>query len=74
MSEINNQVEDEIDIVGLLKKAYKEKRLIFKYSIIAAIIGVVFALSQPNMYTSSTTFIPQLSSNVKSASSSLRTL
>ena len=43
MSEINNQVEDEIDIVGLLKKAYKEKRLIFKYSIIAAIIGVVFA-------------------------------
>ena len=71
MSKINNQVDDEIDIVELLKKVYKEKRLIFKYSIIAAVVGVVFALSQPNMYTSSTTFIPQLSSNVKSSSSSL---
>jgi len=62
---------DEIDLVELLKKVYKEKKLIFKYSIISTIIGVVFALSQPNIYTSSTTFIPQLSSNVKSGSSSL---
>ncbi len=71
MSEINNQMEDEIDVIELLKKVYKEKKLIFKYSIIATIVGVVFALFQPNMYTSSTTFIPQLSSDVKTASSSL---
>ena len=62
MSEYNNQHidGDEIDLVELLKKVYKEKKLIFKCSIIAAIFGVVFALFQPNQYTSSTTFIPQL--------------
>ena len=73
MNEFSNQkvIEDEIDLVELLKKVYKEKKLIFKCLIIAAIVGVVFALSQPNQYTSSTTFIPQLSSDVKTGSSSL---
>ena len=71
MSKTNNQIEDEIDIVELLKKVYKEKKLIFKYSIISAIVGVVFALFQPNKYTASTTFIPQLSSDVKTGASSL---
>jgi LPS O-antigen subunit length determinant protein (WzzB/FepE family) len=73
MNEFSNQKvnEDEIDLVELLKKVFKEKKLIFKCLIIAAIVGVVFALSQPNQYTSSTTFIPQLSSDVKTGSSSL---
>ena len=71
MSKTNNQIEDEIDIVELLKKVYKEKKLIFKYSIISSIAGIIFALFQPNQYTASTTFIPQLSSDVKSGSSSL---
>ena len=71
MSEINNQLQDGIDILKLLKKVYKEKKLILKYSIIAAIVGVVFALYQPNQYTASTTFIPQLSSDVKTGASSL---
>lgn len=63
--------EDEIDLVELLKKVYKEKKLILKYSIIAAFVGVVFALLQPNKYTSSTTFIPQLSSDIETGKSSL---
>ena len=71
MSKTNNQIEDEIDIVELLKKVYKEKKLIFKYSIISAIAGIIFALFQPNKYTASTTFIPQLSSDVKTGTSSL---
>lgn len=73
MSEYKNQHvdEDEIDLVELLRKVYLEKKLIFKYSIIAAVVGVVFALFQPNLYTSSTTFIPQLSSDVNTGSSSL---
>ena len=71
MKETNKQqyYDDEIDIVELLKKVYKEKKLIFKYSIISAIAGIIFALFQPNEYTSSTTFIPQLSSDVKTGSS-----
>ena len=71
MSKTNNQIEDEIDIVELLKKVYKEKKLIFRYSIISAIAGIIFALFQPNQYTASTTFIPQLSSDVKTGTSSL---
>tara|TARA_B100001059_G_scaffold202366_1_gene210285 strand:- start:462 stop:1547 length:1086 start_codon:yes stop_codon:yes gene_type:complete len=68
---IENNHDDEIDLVELLKKVYIEKKLIFKYSIIAAVVGVVFALNQPNEYTSSSTFIPQLSTNVKTGGSSL---
>jgi len=71
MSEINNQLQDGIDILKLLKKVYKEKKLILKYSIRSAIVGVVFALFQPNQYTASTTFIPQLNSDVRTGASSL---
>ena len=73
MNQEYNQLmdEDPIDVVELLKKIYKEKKFIFKSSIIAAFFGVFFALLQPNMYTSSTTFIPQLSSEIKSGGSSL---
>lgn len=64
-------IEDEIDLVKLLKKVYTKKRLIIKYSIISAFFGVVFTLLQANQYTSSTTFIPQLSSDLKTGGSSL---
>ena len=66
-----NENTDEIDLIELLKKIYLERKFIFKTSILAALFGVVYALSQPNEYTSSTTFIPQLSSGVKAGGSSL---
>ena len=62
---------DEIDLIELLKKIYLEKKLILKISVLAALFGVVYALFQPNKFTSSTTFIPQLSSGVKTGGSSL---
>ena len=73
MNEVSNQQdsEDEIDLIELLKKVYLEKKFILKTSILAALFGVVYALFQPNEFTSSTTFIPQLSSGVKSGGSSL---
>jgi capsular polysaccharide biosynthesis protein len=66
-----NDNTDEIDLIELLKKIYLEKKFIFKISVLAALFGVVYALFQPNEYTSSTTFIPQLSSGVKTGGSSL---
>ena len=66
-----NDNTDEIDLIELLKKIYLEKKLILKISVLAALFGVVYALSQPNEFTSSTTFIPQLSSGVKTGGSSL---
>ena len=73
MNELNPQNinEDEIDLLELLKKIYIEKQFIIKSSIIAVLAGVLFALVQPNQYTSSTTFIPQLSTDVKTGGSSL---
>ena len=73
MNKISNQrvSEDEIDLIELLKKIYLEKKFILKTSILAVLFGIVFALFQPNEYTSSTTFIPQLSSGVKPGVSSL---
>jgi uncharacterized protein involved in exopolysaccharide biosynthesis len=66
-----NDNTDEIDLIELLKKIYLEKKFILKISILALLFGVVYALFQPNEFTSSTTFIPQLSSGVKTGSSSL---
>jgi uncharacterized protein involved in exopolysaccharide biosynthesis len=66
-----NDNNDEIDLIELLKKIYLEKKFILKISILASLFGVVYALFQPNEFTSSTTFIPQLSSGVKTGGSSL---
>ena len=73
MNKISNQqhVEDEIDLLELLKKVYLEKKFILKISVLALFFGVVYAFFQPNEFTSSTTFIPQLSSGVKTGGSSL---
>jgi LPS O-antigen subunit length determinant protein (WzzB/FepE family) len=73
MNKISNQrvSEDEIDLIELLKKVYLEKKFILKTSILAALFGIVYALFQPNEFTSSTTFIPQLSSGVKTGGGSL---
>jgi hypothetical protein len=62
---------DEIDLIELFKKIYVSKKFIFKTVIFSALFGVIFALFQPNEFTSSTTFIPQLSSGVKTGGSSL---
>ena len=73
MNKVSSQQvsEDEIDLIELLKKVYKEKKFILKTSILTALFGIVYALFQPNEFTSSTTFIPQLSSDVKAGGSSL---
>ncbi|MDA9101474.1 Wzz/FepE/Etk N-terminal domain-containing protein [bacterium] len=73
MNEIKNQQieEDEIDLIELFKKIYKEKKLIFKVTLLSFVLGIVYALFQPNKFTSTTTFVPQLSSEVKTGGSSL---
>ena len=67
----HNNSEDEIDLIELLKKVYLEKKFILKVSVLVGLFGIVYALFQPNEFTSTTTFIPQLSSGVKTGGSSL---
>jgi len=73
MNEIQNRqiVDEEFDLINLLKKVYSGKKFIIKITILAALFGIVYALFQPNEFTASTTFIPQLSSDVKTGGSSI---
>ena len=50
---------DEIDIIELLKKLYKSKKLIIYTTIIFSIIGIATALLFPVKYNSTTVFITQ---------------
>lgn len=57
----DNMREDSIDIAAILKNIWKEKRLIIKTSISFFFIGCFVALLSPVIYTSQTTFVPQVS-------------
>ena len=61
----------EVDFIELLKKIYKEKFKVLKFSLISALVGVLFSLIQTNEYTATTTFIPQLNSVMQTGNSSL---
>jgi len=50
---------DEIDLVELLQKVWQGRKIAITMSIAFALLGVFFALSSPNIYTATTTFIPK---------------
>ena len=60
--------DDSIDLIALLKQIYQGRRLIILSAFVAAILGVVVALSTPNIYTSGATFIPQTGGDSKPSS------
>ena len=55
--EVNSN--DEIDIIELLKKLYKSRKVIIYTTIIFSAVGVAFALLSPVKYKSTTVFITQ---------------
>ena len=56
---MSNYDNDFIDIVHIIKKLIKEKKIVFFISITFVLTGIIISLLQPIIYTSSTTFIPQ---------------
>ncbi|MDR0745117.1 MAG: chain-length determining protein [Mediterranea sp.] len=54
--------EQEIDLIELAQKVWAERKLIFKWCGIAAVIGVVVAFSIPREYKTSVTLAPELRS------------
>lgn len=62
--------DDEVYLIDLAHKLFIKKKLIFKSSLFSILIGIIYSLIQPNLYTSSSTFIPQLNSEIKSSGSS----
>ncbi len=69
MTENNNLYEeDQIEIIALLKKVWSDRKLVIKATVIFFIIGCVVALLSPVVYTSETTFVPQVSDDQMSTS------
>ncbi len=66
----NNFDEDSIEIIDILKKIWKGRELIIKTTISFFLIGCIIALLSPVIYTSQTTFVPQVSDDQISSNSS----
>ena len=65
---MNTNSNDEIDLIDLLKKLYKSRKLIIYITIIFSSIGIALAVLLPVKYNSKTVFITQ---NQEKGSSSL---
>jgi uncharacterized protein involved in exopolysaccharide biosynthesis len=55
--------EDQIDIVALITKVWKSKKLIFKSMLVFGVLGVLVAISSSNQYTASSMFTPNYGNN-----------
>ena len=58
---LNYMQEDSIDIIAILNKIWHERILISKATIMFFFIGCLIALLSPVVYTSQTSFVPQVS-------------
>jgi LPS O-antigen subunit length determinant protein (WzzB/FepE family) len=67
----NNLDEDSIDIIALLKTIWTGKKFVSKVTIVFFLIGCILALLSPIVYTSETTFVPQVSEDQMSSKSGL---
>ena len=55
------EAEDQIDIIALISKVWAGRKFVIKSAVIAAVIGVLVAISTPNTYTASSMFTPNSS-------------
>jgi len=51
--------EDEIDLVEIVQKLWRNRKFIIKVTIAFAVLGFIVAISTPNVYTASCTMVPQ---------------
>lgn len=62
-------IADEIDLVEIINKLWRNRKFIFKVTAVFAVLGFIVAISTPNVYTASCTMVPQ--TGQKSAGGSL---
>ena len=71
---MSNQIEnnfnddDQIDLIVHAKKVWSDRKIIIKTTILFFLIGCIVALLSPVVYTSETTFVPQVSEDQISSS------
>lgn len=54
-----DNTEDEIDIAEIVRKLWRNRKLIIKITVAFAVLGFLVAVSTPNVYTASCTMVPQ---------------
>lgn len=54
-----NPAEDEIDLVEIIQKIWRNRRFILKVTAVFTVLGFIVAISTPNVYTASCTMVPQ---------------
>lgn len=69
-----NTNNNMIDIVSFGKKLWTNRKLILKFFYISFIIGLIASLSSPSIYSSQTTFVPQVSDYQMSSKGNLSSL
>lgn len=60
MNTDKEKIEEEIDIKEIIWKLWRNRKFIIKTTIIAAVIGLVYALTASKVYTSGSTMVPQV--------------
>lgn len=71
---MKNDLNNEIDLIEILKKLYTSKKIIIYGSTLFIILGIIISLISPIKYSSSTTFIPQNQENSSSSFSGVASL
>lgn len=76
---INNQPyqyqeESEIDIMELISKLWKNRKMIIKWCVVGAVIGLVIGFSIPKTYTAGVTLAPEVQQKTGSGVSSIASM
>lgn len=57
----NTKRNNEIDVIGVIKKVMNESRLLFSFILIFAAVGVIVALNKQKVYTTTVILAPEIS-------------
>ncbi len=69
--ETGTNSEDEIDLIELVKTIWNNRKTIYRFVAVGAVLGVLVALLSPKEYVSSATLMPEYSTESQSGASSL---
>lgn len=71
---MSTKINDDIDLIEILRKIYKFKKVIFFTTSVFIFIGIFYAMIATVKYKSSTTFIPQNQDNISNPISGVASL
>ena len=66
--------DSEIDIIELISRLWKRRKMIIKWCIVGAVLGLVVGFSIPKTYRASVTFAPETQQRVGSGVSSIASM